>query len=291
MGVGLWTLTIAEMKLSVKINGLLTPFRSVPTSMQRYCLPLFFHREDKVYDLAFSGSSLLFQHRGHNFQLATKHQLRIAGEDAFEPADVCLIVEKDQRHIGLSPNGATRLKVNGSDDFLPQDILIVEYERFRGEIDLQRRFLKLDLDQARTLSEVKPESIRLVFTIGYPSRAQEYEPEFDDDYTAIGLRVISRVAKLYFDETKLGPSYEESRALLQVGERYKGDIGDPDGWSGAPVFFLWGDDNREHHLGFAGMITHANSAGSFLIYRAEDIRNVVNETITVPYPATHEGDG
>ncbi|MDX0503604.1 hypothetical protein GOC80_13310 [Sinorhizobium medicae] len=277
---------IAEVNLSASINGLLTPFRSVPTALQRFCVPLFFHREDDVYDLAYSGSSLLFRHRGRNFQLATKHQLR-AGNDTFSPADVCLLVEGERGHVGLSPNGASRVKVEG-DDLLPQDIVLLEYENSRGEHNLQPRFLQLDLDQTRALSEVEADSIRLLFTIGYPTKSQGYEPDFDEDFNAISLRVISRLAKLIFDEHKIRPSYEESRTSITVSERYQGDIGDPDGWSGAPVFFLWGDDKREHHLGFAGMITHANSAGSFMIYRAEGIRAFVNGAIDTPYPAATE---
>ena len=131
-------------------------------------------------------------------------------------------------------------------------------------------------------------SIRLLFTIGYPTKSQGYEPDFDEDFNAINLRVISRVSRLIFDEHKIRPSYEESRTSITVSERYQGDICDPDGWSGAPVFFLWGDDNREHHLGFSGMVTHANSAGSFMIYRAEDIRVFVNGAIDTPYPAVNE---
>lgn len=284
--VGLWTDMIAEVNLSASINGLLTPFRSIPGVLQRYCLPLFFHREDAVYDLAYSGSSLLFRHRGRNFQLATKHQLR-AGKDAISPADTCILVEGEGGHIALSPNGASRVKVEG-DDLLPQDIVLLEYENSRGAHNLRPRFLQLDLDETRTLSEVDMASIRMVFSIGYPTKSQGYEPDFDDDFKAISLRVVSRHAKLIFDEHKIRPSYEESRTSITVSERYQGDIGDPDGWSGAPVFFLWGDDTGEHHLGFAGMVTHANSAGSFMIYRAEDIRVFVNRAIDTPYPAATE---
>ncbi|MGO7955521.1 hypothetical protein [Rhizobium leguminosarum] len=66
---------------------------------------------------------------------------------------------------------------------------------------------------------------------------------------------------------------------------YGQDIGNPNGWSGAPVFFVWGDDNKDHHLGFAGMIAHGSSHGGFMLYRAEDIRKFVNGAIKTPYPA------
>lgn len=278
-----YTLEEANAKLSVFINGVLTPFKSVPGNLQRYCRPLFFHKDDAIYDLAYSGSSLLFKHGKHHLQLATKHQLRMDGGN-LKHDDVCLIVPKGGGHVGISPNGASRLLVNNSDDLLPQDILLLEYEKERGEHDLGPLFVSLDLDQIPALSEVGGNPIRLIFTVGFPTARQGYEPVFDEDWNATKLNVISRPMTLIFDEKSVKPSFEESRESISVHSRYDESIGDPDGWSGAPVFFVWGDDNKDHHLGFAGMITHGTSSGSFMLYRAEDIRAFVNGAINTPYP-------
>lgn len=270
-------------KLSVPINGVLTPFVKVPESMQRYCRPLMFHREDAVFDLAYSGSSFLFRHGGRFLQLSTKHQLRMDGGD-LKPEDACLIIPEDEGHVGLSPNGASRLLVHNTDDLLPQDILLLEYERHRGKHDLASLFVSFDLDQTRTVSEVTPESIRLAFGIGYPFARQSYEPVFDEEWNATGLNVISRPSVLIFDEKSFRPSYEDSREAISAHPRYGQHLGNPNGWSGAPVFFVWGNENNDHHLGFAGMITHGNSLGGFMLYRAEDIRDFVNGAIGTPYP-------
>ncbi|WP_097631722.1 hypothetical protein [Rhizobium anhuiense] len=279
------SLAEANAKLSVPINGVLTPFKKIPENLQRYCRPLMFHREDAVFDLAYSGSCFLFRHGKHHLQLSTKHQLRMDGGD-LKPEDACLIIPVDEGHVGLSPNGASRLLVHNTDDLLPQDILLLEYERHRGRHDLGPLFVGLDLDQTRTVSEVSPDSIRLAFSIGYPFARQAYEPVFDDDWKATSLKVISRPQALIFDEKSFRPSYEDSREAISAHPRYGQDIGDPNGWSGAPVFFVWGDDNKDHHLGFAGMITHGSSHGGFMLYRAEDIRNFVNGAINTPYPAS-----
>ncbi|NTI49022.1 hypothetical protein G6L94_11915 [Agrobacterium rhizogenes] len=284
--VGLWTTMIGEVRLSASVNGLLTPFRSVPTTLQRFCLPLFFHHDDDVYDLGYSGSSLLFRQKGHNFQLSTKHQLR-SGKEIRNPGETCILVEREKGHVALSPNGASRVRVGG-DDLLPQDILLLEYDSMRGEHDLQPRFLQLDLDETRAFSEVPADSIRLVFSIGYPFAFQEYAPEFDEDYNATSLRVISRVSKLYFNEHSIRQSYEDSRLAIKVHEQYRNDIGNPNGWSGAPIFFLWSDESQDNHLGFGGMITHGSSTGGFLVYRAEDIRTVVSGVIATPYRSAKE---
>ena len=53
------------------------------------------------------------------------------------------------------------------------------------------------------------------------------------------------------------------------------EIGDPDGFSGSPVFFLYQDESLQTHLGYAGMITHGNKDGRFMIYEAACIRDLV----------------
>ncbi|BCH62463.1 hypothetical protein RvVAR0630_pl06050 (plasmid) [Agrobacterium vitis] len=207
------------------------------------------------------------------------------GED-FKPHDACLVLPVEGGHVGLSPNGASRLLVNNTDDLLPQDILLLEYERQRGTHDLGPLFVGLDLDQTRTVSEVRAEKIRLAFSIGYPFATQAYEPVFDEDWNATGVNVISSPKTLLFDEKSFRPSFEDSREAISAHPRHGEDIGNPNGWSGAPVFFVWGDDDMNHHLGFAGMITHGTSHGAFMLYRAEDIRNFVNNAINAPYPAS-----
>ena len=91
-----------------------------------------------------------------------------------------------------------------------------------------------------------------------------------------GLEVVSRWCKLYLQPRKATEWDLSSRIPVKVHEKYPADVGDPDGFSGSPVFFIWQDESRQTHLGFAGMITQGDKSGNFQIYPAETIRTVVN---------------
>ncbi|RWA60687.1 MAG: hypothetical protein EOQ28_32335 [Mesorhizobium sp.] len=273
---------IANAKLSVPINGLITPLTRIPDSVHRFCRPLNFYRPDSPYDLAFSGSSLLFRYRSRNFQLATKHQLRMAGQPDFDPAMACLLFEKDGGHIGLSPDGATQVKVNSLDDLSAEDILLLEYENQRGDRPMTPHFLQLDPAQMAGLAQVPDSQVKLIFSIGYPFHVQGYEPVFDESYNVTKLDVVARWAKLYLERRARARFDLETRIPLRVMEKYHGDIGDPKGWSGAPVFFLWLDAKSDLQLGFAGMITHGGGT-AFGVYPAENIVELVNRAIDTAY--------
>lgn len=172
----------ASAMLNVEINGVLVPFREVPTRLRKFCRPLLFYRQDTPYDLAYSGSSLLFRVGSHNFQLSTKHQFRMEGQPDFKQADSCLLVEDHGKHIALTPNGASRVIVDPmSDDFLPQDISLQEYEQTRNGRDLNPSFLKLPFLDMKTFADVDRSSVLLVFSIGYPTSAQGYDIGLTDD--------------------------------------------------------------------------------------------------------------
>lgn len=280
----------AKANLSAPINGLMIPFKSIPDSVHRFCRPLNFHRLDSPYDLAYSGSSLLFRYRGRNFQLATKHQLRMRGLPDLDPALACLLFEKDGSHIGLSPDGATQVRVNSMDDLTSEDILLLEYENQRGNQPMTPHFLQLDLHQMGGLRNVPEDQVCLIFSIGYPLHVQSYEPVFDESFNLTKLDIVARWAKLFLEPRPRTPFDLDTRLPLGVIEKHHGDIGDPQGWSGAPVFFLWLDPNRELQLGFAGMITHASGV-AFGVYPAEDILKVVNRAIDTPYTSVDAEDG
>lgn len=269
--------------LYIDVNGVLTPFKQVPTSVRKYCRPLLFYREDSPYDLAYSGSSLLFRVGSHNFQLSTKHQFRISGQPDFEPKDSCLLVEDQGKHIALTPNGVSRVVLDpGSDDLMLQDISLQEYDQTRDGRDLNPSFLKLPLLDMKTFADAPPSSILLVFSVGYPSSAQGYDIHFNEESEVTNLSVVSRFAPIYLDLQSVGPSYEESRDKISVLASYGKNIGKADGWSGAPIFFIWRDPGDVAHLGFGGMITHGGDDGTFLFYRGSDIQTVVSGILQTP---------
>jgi hypothetical protein len=271
---------VAKAMLNVEINGVLVPFKEVPTRLSKHCRPLFFYRQNSSYDLAYSGSSLLFRVGSHNFQLSTKHQFRMEGQPDFSQVDSCLLVEEDGRHIALTPNGASRVVLDPkADDFLPEDIALQEYDETRNGRDLNPSFLKMPFLDMKTFEDVDPKSILLVFSIGYPSSAQGYDMTFNDDYEVTDVNVVSRFLPIYFDPESIGPSYEVSRDQISVLDSYRNVIGQANGWSGAPIFFIWRSAGDVAHLGFGGMITHGKDEGRFLIFRGKDIQEVVSKVL------------
>lgn len=264
----------AAMKTSVWMNGVLVPFNRSVTNLQRFCRPVMFHNDDPVFDLSCSGSSLLFRHAGRNLMLSTRHQLMNQGRD---PRDVVLIVdEPDGQKVALTPNEASRAIFELPEQVNLEDIFLAEYASDRNGRNLDQQFYRLDLDSIADLRVVRPEKVTLIFAIGYPTRFSSFETTIDEeDGSPKGLDVISRWVKLYLEPAEANGFDHDFRTPLQVHHRYHAEIGDPDGFSGSPVFFLYHDDSNQSHLGFAGMITHANQTGRFLIYDAVDIREIV----------------
>ena len=223
-------LIIAQIKTTVEINGIATPFNLSLTSLQRFCRPLLFHRNHDIYELAYSGSSFLFRCRGHNFLLCTRHQIK--GE--FSPADICIVVEEeDARKIGLSPNATNRIRIDSYLDRTAEDILLIEYHSERNGRDLSPYFLRFDPDTVRSLGSVSSEQVVIIFAIGYPTRFADYEVKFDEtDLAPIGLEVVSRWCKLYLQPREATEWDLSSRIPVKVHEKYPADVGDPDGFSG-----------------------------------------------------------
>jgi hypothetical protein len=275
---------LARVLTTVDINGIATPFNQSLNSLQRFCRPVLFYKEDFAFELAYSGSAFLFRHQGHNFLICCKHQVRYPHGE-FSPSAICFVINEDGKNIAISPNASTSVKIDSYYDRTNEDILLVEYHAERDRRPLDRYFLSFDLDEIATLSTVPESQIILIFSIGYPTRFSDYEITFDESEIPVTADVVSRWVKLYLQEREREGWDLETRIPLKVHERYHAEIGDPDGFSGSPVFFIWQDDTRQTHLGFAGMITHGNSGGAFQIYPAETIKEIIAEAIRIdPQP-------
>lgn len=262
------------MKLRVRVNDIYVPFKSCVDNLQRFCRPVFFHNDNPIFELSCSGSSLLFRYRGRNLMLCTRHQLVNQGRD---PDDIVLIFEEnDGRKVALAPNEATRVIIPIPEQRNLEDIFIAEFHSARGDRNLEPQFLRLDLDTTADMRSVPQEKILLVFAIGYPTRFSSFETKVDADDAATGVDVISRWCKLYLVPAERSVWDHDFRVPLVVHERYHADVGDPDGFSGSPVFFLYQDNSKQAHLGFGGMITDANRMGQFVMYEAAYLRQVVS---------------
>jgi hypothetical protein len=122
-----------------------------------------------------------------------------------------------------------------------------------------------------TLSSVPADQVRAIFAIGYPTMARDAEITFDADDIPTAVDMTSRWVKLYLELAEPAPFDTENRRALVKHRTYEQELENPDGLSGAPVFFIYLDPSLQAHLGFAGMITHGNGT-RFMIYEGETIR-------------------
>lgn len=263
----------AAMKLSVPVNGVLIPFKNCVDSLYRFCRPLLFHNEDPTFDLSYSGSSLLLRTGGRNVMLCTRHQITNTQR---EPSDVVMVViDPDGAKVALTPNEVSRVTVEAPEHANLDDIFIAEYASERDGRNIESQFLKLDIDAIPDLRSVPSDQIVAIFAIGYPTRFSSFEMTLDEDESPVGLEIINRWVKVYLEKAAPSPWDTELRVPLQLHSEYPAKIEDPDGFSGAPVFFVFQDEKMNAHLGFAGMISHANKSGRFMIYETAFIRKLL----------------
>ena len=269
---------IANGLTTVEINGIATPFNLSLDSLQRFCRPVLFYRDDCAFELAYSGSSLLFRLRGHNFLMCCKHQLL---RERLKPSAICLVLEEDGKRVALSPDASTTLKVDSYLDRTPEDILFVEYHSERNGRNLDRYFLSFDLDAAATLASVPPGQVTLIFAIGYPTRFADYEIKFDEAEIPVSADVVSRWVKLYLQPRERSDRDLQTRIPLQVHERCHADIGDQTASAVRPGF-SFGRTRRARRSRLRRMITHGSSSGAFQIYPAEAIKAIVKDIMDKP---------
>lgn len=267
--------TRAAMKFVLELNGIYLMPPAVPASIQRFCRPLTFYNQGYDQDISFSGSCLLFRYRGRNMLLCSRHQLVNANRQADE---IVLVVDDESgRRVGINPNEVSQAILDPlSDAALTDvaDVMIAEYSTTSGR-DISRHFLALDLDAMPDLRSVPSSSVDGIFSIGYPSIDTSYETSFDKDWNVVGVDVVSRWWKLYFKQTQRNAW--DTPGLIPLDAARAGDPlpDDPDGFSGAPVFFLYGIDDRKVGLGFAGMVIRANKLGRVNMIEAAHIRQIL----------------
>lgn len=264
---------IARAKLSVPVNGILVQFKSCVEALQRFCRPLVFYNEGSPFELSFSGSTLLLRVKGRNFLLSTRHQIENAGRR--EDEVTILVADPKGQLSALSPNEANRVIISDSQQANLADVFIAEYASARDGRDISRCFMELDLVATLDLRRVARDDVVLVFAIGCPTRFTSIDSSWDEDADLTGVSMVSRWSKVYLQQAEPGLLDPQNRLPFTLHPDFKAEIGDPDGFSGSPVFFVWQDAEKQAHLGYAGMVTHANSDGRFMIYEAAHLRQVL----------------
>ncbi|AWO92691.1 MULTISPECIES: hypothetical protein [Bradyrhizobium] len=272
----------ATAKLAIEINGVLVPFKSAPDALRRFCVPAFVHSEEGPVDLAVFGSAFVFRYRGRNFALCTRHQfgkgsLQRRGEDfTLTFRDV-----KGQLH-GLNPNRITKLSFKAEEHANFGDLFLAEFEDVRGEFNIRGAALSLDLE--RTLDTCPPDRLKLMFTFGYPLDEAAYDIVFDEEHVAVAADVVARWMRVYLQLDGPALMDTENRRPMVPDRRDPAEPDDPNGFSGAPVFFIGLDDGNFAYVGFAGIITDARR-GRYMVYDGKIIKQVLDRYVDTEEPA------
>jgi hypothetical protein len=274
----------ARIKTSVMVNGLAIPFDKVTKSLIRFCRPLLIRNDHDTCDLGVMGSSFLVTVRGHNLLLCSRHQLGV-GKHLRKPDDIVIVVkDRDDKDVALTCNEAVHIEVNPGEDPNAEDLLMLRFDTQRGNLDLSQLFLKWNLDDWRDLDTVSPDKIVAIIAIGFMTASNSFDPVYTDEYELVGAKVITRWSQLSLRLTEPGPWVPRLRIGLEVHQNMREATAenpdyDPDGFSGSPVMFIFKDDGDQHHLCFAGLITHADKFGRFAIYRASHTRQAVLQLV------------
>lgn len=270
--------TQAHLALSITVNGIALAAPAVPESLLRFVRPLAFYNENQSHELSFSGTSLRVRIKNRNFLLCSRHQLTNA---ARAPQDIVIILDiEDGRRVAINPNEVSQAILDSTVD--PNyadmaDILLAEYAPQSAARDLAPHFLQMDILEVPDLRAVPADSIDAIFSLGFPTSDTDYDTSYDEDYNVTGVDIVSRWWKLYFrqDESTIW----DKPGLVPLAPARSGDPipEDPDGMSGAPVFFIHGMKQGNLGLGFAGIILRGNKMGRANMLEANAIRQAISK--------------
>jgi len=268
--------TKGHMALTIKVNGLALRPTSIPDSILRFVRPLAFYNEDQTHELSFSGTSLRFRMGNRNFLLCSRHQLTNHGR---RPEDIVIVLDVGNgQRVAINPNEVGQAVLGPEadvDDAYLADMLIAEYAPRSTERDLSPHFLQMDLLNVPDLRAMVASSIDAIFTLGFPTSDTDYSTFYDDDFNVTGVDIVSRWWKLYFRQDDANVWDKRGLVPLEPARSEDPLPIDPDGLSGAPVFFIHGMKKRKPGLGFAGIVLRANKRGRVNILEAEAIRRAI----------------
>lgn len=256
-------------KMAVPINGVAIGFDNVKFSLQRFSRPLLFHNADSAFEVSVSGTCGLVRQQGENFLIATRHQLGKPPSRRHE-SEVCIALY-DESNSGkptlLTPNGGVIHSVSELGEKFLEDVLILTFTRDDSKLEqLNAQFLQVD--GVKCLEEVDAADIVQFLTIAFPSMGVTLA--FTDD--AMGYEEVkSGFVRLALE--RLDVETLEKHVAFRVKETVPKQR-DWDGYSGAPVYFVYIGSDGLLHLGWAGVIRLAGN-GILHALLASEIRNYI----------------
>ncbi len=223
------TLLDQIVDLSVNVNGLIIPGRSVQSVLARHAFNLFVANDDEVFRVSLVGSATAVRYRGREILLTTQHQLK--GVD-------------ESRVAMLTDSGSHSITSGGRRGYRPHpdsdahDIVAFNFtEPCRDRPEMKKRFFDLRSAPPNTLNV----HVLAMLLAGYPSSDQVYELHENNHLGLAQLQVAC-----------LPDSQPNDEALLTV-KAVPPLKQHPDGMSGGAAFVIQWENGRPKAY-FAGII-------------------------------------
>ena len=228
--------------LSVTLNGLVIPSRSVECALSRHAFNLVAVNDDELYKVSLIGSSTAVRYKDHEILLATQHQIQ-----GFDETRVAMLT--DSGNLVITSGGSR--KYNSHPETDAYDIVAFDFtEPCREHTELKKRFFNLK----EMPPPVMNKEVLAMLLIGYPFADQHYEVH-ENNHLGLARRLVTCLPKKQ-------PSDE---ALLSAKAQQPLPVS-PDGMSGGSAFVIQMENGLPNAY-FAGIIVRGGLE-SFQILKA-----------------------
>ena len=228
-------------ELSVDVNGVIVPGRSLHGRLMRHTFCLVVHNDDPLFKVSLIGSATAVRYRDKYILLCTAHQLK-----GVDPQRVSMLLD-DGSYLITSAGFRSNLLPEGGDanDFVGFDFT----EPVAAHPDLGRRFFELREVPPPTIKE----HIMAVLLTGFPSKRQLYELEDKNHLGFVKLNIVCEP-----DELSNDPALMRVRPVAPLAV-------DPDGMSGGSAFMVHYDTGRLRAY-FSGIIVRGGRDGFYILH-------------------------
>ncbi len=227
--------------LSVELNGVIIPGRSIENVFAQYCVNLCMANDDELYKVSLAGSATPVRYQGREILLTTQHQLK-----GFDNQQVSMLTDTGN----LITSGGCR-SYNGNSDSDAYDICAFDFtEPCKDHPELRNKFFNF--------REVPPDALNVhiigILLSGYPSADQKYEI-----HEANHLGLARRQIVCFPEAQPTDPALLTVKAERSLRQQ-------PDGMSGGSAFIIQFESGKPKAY-FAGIILRGGT-DSFHILKA-----------------------
>ncbi|MGN7772191.1 hypothetical protein [Phyllobacterium sp. 22552] len=217
--------------LSVMLNGVAIPARSLENVLNKYVTNLVVYNEHPVYKVTLKGSALPVYYRGRYFLVCAGHQLKDV-----DPEHVSMFTN-DGKYL-VSSGGVKHFNLTGPSETDHLDVAAFDFtEPCAAHPELRSRFFGLN----RIPPSGYNDDILCAVVCGFPSMDQKYELEEKNHLGLVKRTIICRLGRQPADN---------STVILKIDPPLDFD---PDGLSGGTVFIIQMHPNQPAAY-LAGMV-------------------------------------